>query len=144
MPKTAARSSLRAKAIRRAKGYCEYCRQPDDRDLNAYSHEVDHVISRKHSGKTALDNLAYACFDCNRHKGSDIASIDPQTGELTYLFNPRRQEWYDHFRYDETGVLFPLTAVGRTTAALLRLNAPIRVQARADLIANGKMILAPE
>ena len=26
------------------------------------------------------DNLAYACVVCNRHKGSDVASIDPGEG----------------------------------------------------------------
>lgn len=35
------------------------------------------------SGKTAAANLAYACFDCNRIKGSNISSLDPDTGMLT-------------------------------------------------------------
>src|SRR5262245_35673880 len=42
-------------------------------------------------------NLALACFDCNRYKGSDLASLDPETGSLTPLFNPRLDDWSTHF-----------------------------------------------
>ncbi len=75
-----------------AQGQCEYCRKPDDREFNPYRHEVDHVLAEKHVGRTELSNLAYACFWCNRHKGTDIASLDPQTGEVRQLFNPRKQQ----------------------------------------------------
>jgi HNH endonuclease len=42
-----------------------------------YPHEADHVIAEKHGGATSADNLAWACFYCNRFKGSDLASVDP-------------------------------------------------------------------
>jgi dihydrofolate reductase len=31
-------------------------------------------------------------------KGTDVASIDLQTGQLVRLFNPRQDRWADHFR----------------------------------------------
>ena len=61
--------------------------------LVASSHQVDHIIAEKHGGATSEVNLALTCSLCNLRKGSDIASLDPETGELTRLFNPRDQSW---------------------------------------------------
>src|SRR5437660_978004 len=71
--------------------------------------------------------LALACFDCNRFKGSDVASIDPLSGELTPLFNPRTQKWHEHFT-NEGGRIVPRTAVGRVTELVLKLNLQSRVE----------------
>ena len=117
------------------------CYLPEDASWAV--HEVDHVIARKHGGKTDLDNLAYAYLDCNRHKGTDLTSLDPQTSEITQLFNPRTQKWDNHFRLNEDGTIASLTAEGRTTAALLKFNDLLRVQTRADLIATGKLSPTP-
>ena len=81
---------LRSQVHERAQGRCEYCHLSEEADLVRY--EVDHVIAEQHGGETALENLAYACLDCNRQKGPNIASLDPQTNELTPLFNPRAQQ----------------------------------------------------
>jgi hypothetical protein len=83
---------------------------------------VDHVITEKHGGQTALDNLALSCAVCNRRKGSDISSVDPETGTLVPLFNPGTQPWSDHFRLDGMPIV-GLTAIDRTTVAFLQLNA---------------------
>ncbi len=100
--------------------------------------EVDHVISEKHGGTTVGDNLALACLPCNRRKGSDIASIDPVTGTLTRLFNPRTDRWPDHFVLVDGGtVIQPLTPVGVVTVALLQLNAFERVLEREALRDSG-------
>ena len=135
---------LRVIVIKRAKRLCEYCQKPDDRELNFYCHEVDHIIAEKHGGQTVSDNLAYACLQCNRHKGTDIASLDPQSGLLTPLFNPRIQQWSEHFQLHEDGTITALTAVERTTTALLNLNDPIRIQVRAALIVAGKLGSHPQ
>lgn len=79
--------------------------------------------------KSVLHNLALACFDCNRFKGSDIASVDPVSGVLTPIFNPRTNRWSEHFRFD-SGRIVPLTSIGRATARLLRLNLAHRVEIR--------------
>lgn len=122
-------ATMRNAVSQRAQGRCEYCRKPP---VSFYPHEVDHVIALKHGGETSLGNLAFACFQCNRYKGSDIASIDPQTGAIEPLFNPRSQEWSRHFRF-EGATIIALTAEARTTVFLLHLNDPNRVQERVAL-----------
>jgi hypothetical protein len=126
---------LRQHVIERAGARCEYCLLHKD-DSAIFNHEVDHVIAEKHGGKTTADNLAFACFTCNRYKGSDIASIDPHTGSLIQLFNPRLQNWTDHFRLEGSHIV-PLTGEGRVTVRLLRLNSEQRLRRREGLISLG-------
>jgi hypothetical protein len=130
---------LRTVVIERARHQCEYCQKPDDRALNPHRHEVDHVLAEKHGGGTEADNLAYACFHCNRYKGADIASLDPQTHELVRLFNPRTQSWTVHFQLIVDGSFLARTPEGRATVRLLHMNDPERIRARADFIAIGKL-----
>src|SRR5260370_37612110 len=104
------RADLRRQVIERAGGCCEYCRmQLMDRLL---PFEIDHVIAEKHGGLTDINNLCVACYRCNSFKGSDIASADPITGKATFLFNPRLQQWSDHFRLN-CAVIDALTAEGQ-------------------------------
>jgi hypothetical protein len=93
------------------------------------------VIALKHNGPTMSENLAYACFACNPAKGTDIASIDPQTGLLTSLYNPRTQIWHQHFRFNGP-VIEPLTAEGRVTVFLLKMNAT--TDRREDRLADAR------
>lgn len=127
--------SLRRQVSERALGRCEYCLIHQQDSL--YTHEVDHIIPEKHRGATSLDNLCLACLDCNRHKGSDFASFDPDSNEIALLFNPRQHGWTDHFRLED-GRIVPLTAVGRVTVFVLRLNDEIRIRARRALIEAGR------
>ncbi len=90
---------------------------------------MDHVIALKHRGETVAENLAYACWRCNRYKGTDLGSFDPQTNEFSLLFNPRIQMWSEHFTVEETQIV-GLTAEGRTTVQLLQLNSPDRLRER--------------
>lgn len=122
-------TAIRLAVIQRANQLCEYCQKPE---IGFYVHEVDHIIAQKHGGLTSLDNLAYACFECNRYKGSDIASLDPSTKRITPLFNPRTQKWGEHF-YFQQGLIMPKSPEGRVTVLLLRLNDDLRVQERVAL-----------
>jgi hypothetical protein len=106
------------------------------------THEIDHVIAEKHGGPTEAGNLALACAIRNGFKGSDLASIDADSGSIVPLFNPRRDRWTEHFRL-ENGRIEPLTASGRATVRLLQLNHPHRVEERLLLIAV-EGLLAPE
>jgi HNH endonuclease len=103
----------------RAAHRCEYCLIHED--AAGFPHQVDHIVSRKHGGSSTPDNLAYACVVCNRHKGSDVASIDPRTGETVRLFDPRRDRWADHFRLDGA-LIEPISIIGSATTRLLRLK----------------------
>jgi len=118
----------------RVDGRCEYCRIPDTAVLAA--HEVDHIIAEKHGGSTEADNLALSCALCNKHKGSDVASVDPDTGEIVALYHPRRERWPDHFQL-QTALIGPLTPTGRVTVRLLQFNHPDRVEERELLIKAG-------
>jgi hypothetical protein len=120
-------AALREFVRSRAAGLCEYCRYSDRFTL--VEHEIDHVIAVKHGGQTIEENLALCCTICNRFKGSDIASIDPETGQLTPLFNPRSDRWDEHYEL-HNGEILALTAKGRTTVRLLRMNRPARVRER--------------
>ncbi len=127
-------AALRRQMRERAADRCEYCMLAEE---DAYlPHEPDHIIAEKHGGTDKLENLALACFDCNRFKGSNIASLDPVGGELTPLFNPRMQKWSEHFEA-RGGEIIPLTAVGRVTERILRLNLPARVEVREMLAEMG-------
>ena len=120
-------TALRREVIERAGNRCEYCLLPAE--VAFFPHEVDHVVAEKHNGATEIDNLALACWRCNRHKGSDLTSFDPQTRQLSPLFNPRTQVWTEHFTYERERII-GLTPEGRTTVNLLRLNSKDRLTER--------------
>lgn len=128
-------SALRAAVRERAAGRCEYCGLPETAAF--FPHEADHVIATQHRGPTELANLAYACFQCNRLKGPNVASVDPQTGRIVPLFNPRTERWAEHFRA-EGGRIIGLTARARATAALLNFDDPDREATRAKLAEAGR------
>ena len=69
----------------------------------------------------------------SEEEGSDIASIDPDSGTLTPLFSPRTQVWSEHFRFNGP-VIEARTAIGRVTVRLLRMNMPVRVTIRERLV----------
>ncbi|MBI2825813.1 MAG: HNH endonuclease [Planctomycetia bacterium] len=121
-------AKLRAAVYERAAQCCEYCRrQQVDSPLIPF--HVEHIIPRKHGGDDALENLCLACPDCNLQKGSDLTGIDPQTGMVTRLFNPRAQQWSEHFAWEGVRIV-GTTATGRTTVHLLDLNSPARLRLR--------------
>jgi hypothetical protein len=120
-------AALRREVINRAGNRCEYCLLPAE--VAFYPHEVDHVIAEKHGGVTEIDNLAFSCWRCNRHKGSDLTSFDPEAQQLSSLFNPRIQIWAEHFAYEGERIV-GLTKEGRTTVYLLRLNSEERLLER--------------
>jgi hypothetical protein len=126
---------MRDAVATRAHDRCEYCAIGEDATLAR--HEPDHIIGEQHRGETILANLAYACFHCNRFKGPNIATIDPDTGALVRLFNPRADHWMDHFEL-AGAVIVARTAIGRGTAELLHFNGEPRVALRAELLRQGR------
>lgn len=123
--------ALRCLVEERANYQCEYCLIPAD--LSFFPHEIDHIIPEKHDGQTKADNLALACWRCNRHKGTDLGSFDPLTEEFSFLFNPRTQKWSDHFKVENSRII-GLTPQGRTTIKLFQFNSDERLAARKRLL----------
>jgi 5-methylcytosine-specific restriction endonuclease McrA len=123
---------IREQVQKRASGDCEYCRKPEV--FSAYSFHVDHIIPvKRHNGSEELYNLAWACFDCNTFKGTDIAAYDEITKELTPLYNPRTQQWDDHFEMNGL-LIVGKTSVGRVTVRILQMNDPERIELRRNYI----------
>ncbi|CUS06046.1 Restriction endonuclease [Candidatus Promineifilum breve] len=127
-------AQLRQRVSARANNQCEYCLL-SERD-STVNHTIDHIRALKHGGTSDADNLALACVVCNRNKGSDIATIDPENKILVRLFDPRRDIWQDHFMLDGANIV-GLTPSGRGTVSILQFNEPTRVQDRAFLQAKG-------
>jgi hypothetical protein len=94
------------------------------------------VISIKHGGQSVPDNLCLACFYCNSYKGPNVAGIDPDSGEVVPLFNPRTQSWPRHFFWLGPA-LFGRTRSGRATIQVLRINDEYAVAVRESLIEEG-------
>jgi hypothetical protein len=121
-------------AVRAARA-CEYCRIREEDTF--FGCEVDHIISEKHGGQTLAENLAYACLVCNRNKGSDIGSILRPAGALTRFFNPRLDDWSDHFALDGA-IIRPISEIGQVTEFIFRFNELERVAERRALQAAGR------
>ena len=65
------------------------------------------------------------------------AGVDPQTGKVVRLFDPRRQNWRRHFQWNGA-LLEGRTSSGRATVRTLRINMNIRVEFRQSLIDIGE------
>ena len=127
-------TELRQTIANRAKQLREYCLIAEANTF--YGCEVDHIISVKHGGSSDADNLAYACALCNRAKGSDIGSISA-SGEFTRFFNPRIDQWSEHFRLDGS-LIQPLTTIGEVTTRIFGFNDSARLHERDEMIRFGK------
>lgn len=98
---------------------------------------VEHVIASQHLRDDSPSNLALACDRCNLHKGTNLSSIDPDTGEQVGLFNPRAQAWDDHFGLVGAEIV-GLSPIGRATVRLLNMNSERRLLLRKQLIEEGE------
>lgn len=125
---------LRQFVIQRAKERCEYCLLPQT--VSTIPYQIDHIISKQHGGTDDDYNLALCCPVCNRYKGPNIATLDPDTRDFIGFFNPRQHNWGEHFRI-ERGVIMGLTLQGQATVTIFRLNEPLRVTERLNLIKLG-------
>jgi hypothetical protein len=119
----------------RARERCEYCRLPQSAQPFVAFH-VEHIVARQHGGTDDLENLCVACERCNAFKGPNLAGVDPETGSVERLFDPRNQTWDEHFTVHGP-TISGLTATGRATVQLLAMNEERRVQLRVELIEQG-------
>lgn len=120
----------------RADYLCEYCHTNERWQYVRFT--MDHLISVIEGGSDAPDNLASACFHCNRRRANRRFALDLLSNHLVPLFNPRQHDWGDHFIWSADGLrIVPLTATGRATVDLLALNRErvLRIRA-ADVSVN--------
>jgi len=117
----------------RAKFFCEYC-QTSQRTIGQAMH-VEHINP---DGGDDITNLCLACSSCNLSKALATSALDPETGLVTSLFNPRIEVWSDHFIWSEDGeTVFGLTPTGRATIIRLKMNLPRLIEARRIWVSAG-------
>lgn len=131
MPSRQYTASLQQQVRQRARFLCEYCHTNEQWQYVPFT--VDHVIPLKLGGTDDVENLALACFHCNRRKSDRVTAVDPQTNEDVPLFNPRQDEWNHHFIWSADCLsIVGQTATGRATVNSLDLNRRRILPIRAD------------
>jgi hypothetical protein len=84
---------------------------------------IEHILPTAKGGSDDESNLWLACQFCNGHKSNKTEETDPLTGERVPLFNPRTQNWWEHFRWTDDGIRIEgLTPIGRATVIALHLS----------------------
>lgn len=126
--------AIRQLIAARANFRCEYCRKPEI--ISNFSFHIEHIISKQHKGTDNLSNLAYACSWCNWKKGPNIATLLTEKGGLIPLFNPRIDDWNQHFKV-ENGAIIGITDVAKGTIQLLNMNTTELILERKELMKAG-------
>lgn len=105
----------------RANFLCEYCHASEKWQYVPFT--IEHIIPLAKNGTDSLDNLALACFHCNRKKSDRTTAIDEMSGAEVPLFNPRKESWQTHFIWSADGLfIIGLTPIGKATVTALALN----------------------
>lgn len=120
-----------------ARDRCGYCRASQKYVLGPL--ELDHIVPVSGGGGDEESNLWLACSVCNSHKSGKMTGVDPESGAVLPLFNPRSQRWADHFRWSEDGIrVVGRTPTGRATVAALQLATDIyALQVRESWVSAG-------
>ena len=126
---------LRHQVVQRAGNRCEYCGISQDGQEATF--HVDHTVPLNAGGETAPGNLVMACVSCSLRKGARQKAADPKTGKLAPLFNPRRDAWRLHFRWNDVRVT-GLSPTGRATIEALQMNRPVAQAIRRYEKARGR------
>ena len=127
---------LRQRVNEQAKHRCGYCLSSEA--IVGAPMELDHIIPQSLGGLDEENNLWLACPLCNQHKADRIAALDPKTGTIMRLFNPRYENWNEHFAWSQDGErVIGKTSTGRATVSALNLNRPSLVAARRAWVQVG-------
>jgi HNH endonuclease len=127
---------LREEVKLRANKCCEYCKSQDKYSPTAFT--IDHITPESLDGTSDFENLAYACFLCNRLKSNKLKSFDAITEKWIPLYNPRTEVWDEHFAWSEDATnLLGITTIGRCMVKELKLNRDKLIEYRKCLILFG-------
>jgi hypothetical protein len=113
--------SVRKRVRQQAKYRCGYCRVEEQ---HVYAPmEVEHIIPIALGGTDDEENLWLACPWCNVYKLTKTHGFDHISQETVSLFNPRQQNWLEHFEWDsDQATILGITPCGRATVNALRFN----------------------
>ena len=128
-------TAVRMLVRQRATGRCEYCQLSQVASLLSF--HIEHVIAVQHGGESVEGNLALACPHCNLHKEPNLTGIDPISGRIEHLFNPRTDDGKEHFRFHEDRI-HGLTPRGRTTLGVLAFNDDEQLELRRMFSIQGR------
>lgn len=121
MARTYISKLIRQHIREQAEDRCGYCLSPQHLVMGRL--QIEHIHPLAKGGGNEESNLWLACSLCNEHKGSKTEAIDPETGKNVRLFNPRTQNWWQHFSWSEDGLrVIGLTPIGRATVVALHLS----------------------
>ncbi len=136
MSRTHISEALRRRVAAAARLRCGYCQTLQV--VVGYPLHIEHIIPEAAGGLSTEDNLWLACCVCNNAKGVQTHAYDPVTRTDVPLFNPRTQDWQEHFAWSRDGTqVIGLTPTGRATVLALQLNSPLRVLARQRWVLTG-------
>lgn len=125
---------LKRKIRQQAKNRCGYCLLPQT--LNPSLLEIEHLLPTAKGGTDTEENLWLSCRLCNGYKGVQTEAVDPKTNQSVLLFNPRAQDWNEHFEWNDEKIAGK-TACGRATIQALKLNNEIILPVRKKWIVAG-------
>jgi hypothetical protein len=117
-------ASIREQVRQRAGCACEFC-SISEIDVGGLL-TIDHFHPQSRGGADSLENLIYACINCNQYK----QDYWPRDENSLQLWNPRVALFSEHFVEAENGRLIALTVTGNFTLRRLRLNREQLVQYR--------------
>lgn len=115
---------------------CAHCHTAEQWQYVAFN--IDHVVPLVAGGADTPDNVALACFHCNRRKsGHMVATLEAMPD--VPLFDPRRHVWTQPFAWAPDGErIVGRTAIGRVTVDLLAMNRDRVIAIRRADIAVGR------
>ena len=117
-----------------AKNRCGYCLLPQS--LNPNLLEIEHILPTAKSGTDTEENLWLACRLCNGYKGVQTEAFDDETNQIVSLFNPRTNNWNEHFEWKDEKIVGK-TPCGRATVQALKFNNDIILPVRKKWIIAG-------
>ena len=126
---------LRKQVIKHAGNRCEFCKLSQEGQEATF--HIDHAIPVSAGGETILANLALACVSCSLHKAARQRVQDPKDKKQVPLYNPRKEHWEDHFRWEGV-VLIGITAIGRATVEALNMNRKLILAIRREEMLVGR------
>jgi hypothetical protein len=111
-------ADIRQHVRERANFACEFCGVTETDTGGQLT--IDHFQPQAKGGDDNLENLIYCCVRCNQYK----LDYWPTRSDDPSLWNPRTDQFSNHFFELDDGTLHPLTTIGTFTLRRLRLNRP--------------------
>lgn len=128
--------TIRDKIRELARNRCGYCLSHQDYVWDIL--EIDHIFPLSKGGKDNEQNLWLICATCNAAKYDKTHAFDIRTQTTAPIFNPRTQNWNEHFEWSKNGTkVIGKTAIGRATVTTLNLNRERFIKVRKNWISAG-------